>query len=420
MPPAKLGTSELEWLPARVPGHVHLDLLAQGIIADPYVGLGELGAQWVDEQDFSYRLSFDFAPDPALPQRVLVFEGLDTVCTLWLNGQRIAEHDNMFLPLEVNVSGVLRTGANELRLEFASACRVGRERRSCYLKSEGLDDSVVRFDERAFVRKAQYMFGWDWGPRLVSAGIWRPVKLMEHSGRLIDVRVQQHHLPDGSVEVWFESAVEGRGVAVHHLEGHDGLVRDGERVRLLHPRLWWPAGAGVQELYRVTSWFVPELSRHSTDVDSVALDRKEQRIGLRTLDLSQQQDRFGQSFEFVVNGRPLWAVGANWICDSSFPSVVSRERVRAQLRRARDVNMNMIRVWGGGLYESDDFYDLCDELGLLVWQDFTYACSYVPDDEAAREVARTEASFHVRRLRNHASLALWCGNNENLTMYENR
>lgn len=417
-PPGRLGFSQLEWLPAHVPGHVHLDLLAHGIIADPYVALGELGSQWVDEQDFSYRVEFDFVADSALPSRVLRFEGLDAVCNVSLNGERIAEHDNMFVPLEVDVSGRLVTGPNELRVDFLSASRVGRERRARYLETQGIDPGVARFDERAFLRKAQYMFGWDWGPRLVSLGIWRPVTLVEHEGRLLDVRIEQRHLSDGSVEVWFESQAEGAGQVVHRLQGVAELVQDGQRVRIERPRLWHPAVLGAQELYVATSWLVPRQPRDAAEAECIALDRMGQRIGLRSLKLVREPDRFGECFEFVVNQRPLWVVGANWIPDSSFPSAVRREELRAQLLRARDMNMNMVRVWGGGLYETDDFYDLCDEFGLLVWQDFPYACSYVPDDEAAQQVARNEAGVHVRRLRNHPSLALWCGNNENLTMYE--
>jgi beta-mannosidase len=196
-------------------------------------------------------------------------------------------------------------------------------------------------------------------------------------------------------------------------------LRDGQVLRLEHPELWWPAGLGAQHLYTVESVLVPPGSRPEPRA-SGALDRRAQRIGLRTLRLVRAEDRFGQSFELEVNSRRIWAVGANWIPDSSFPSAVTRERVFAQLERARDMNMNMLRVWGGGLYESDDFYDAADVLGILVWQDFPYACSYYPDGESAQAIARHEAASAVRRLRNRASLALWCGNNENLTMFESK
>jgi beta-mannosidase len=418
--PRKLGYITLEWLPAQVPGHVHADLIRHGVIADPYTRMAELGAQWVDEEDWSYRRTFQFSPDAELPARVLRFEGLDTVCRVLLNGEVIAEHDNMFLPLELDVSARLKAGQNELRIDFQSAARVGRERQALYFAREGLPADVARFPERSFVRKAQYMFAWDWGPRLVSAGIWRSVSLLEHSARLLDVRALQVHHSDGGVELRFESEIEGAGEVMHQVEGIEGLIRDGQSVRVPAPELWWPAGMGEQKLYRVESFLVRRASKDVADARRRCLDRREQRIGLRTLRLLRERDRHGESFAFEVNGRPLYAVGANWIPDDCFPGLVDRARLRGQLERARDMNMNMLRVWGGGLYESDDFYELADELGLLVWQDFPFACAYVPDDEAAQAAVRPEAEANVRRLRNHPSLCLWCGNNENLTMWHSK
>jgi beta-mannosidase len=419
-PPRRLGHSELEWLSAQVPGHIHLDLMRHGIIADPYRGFGELGCQWVDEQDWSYRTQFAFEPDPALPGRLLRFEGLDTVCTVSLNGQAVARHDNMFVPLQVDVSGRLQRGNNELRVDFESAARVGRERRQRYLEGEQLPDSVARFDERAFVRKAQYMFGWDWSPRLVSVGIWRPVALVEYAGRLVDVHVIQQHLADGSVELRLLSEVQGAGEAVHFIEGVEEVVRDGQAARIERPERWWPAGLGAQRLYEVTTVLAPPGVTDRAELKQMAHDRRVIRVGLRTLRLLREPDSWGESFEFEVNGQRLWALGANWIPDDSFPSVVTRSRLQAQLEKARDLGMNMLRVWGGGLYESDDFYELCDELGLLLWQDFAYACSHYPDDRQARQAAREEAGVNVRRLRNHPSLALWCGNNENRMLFHKK
>jgi beta-mannosidase len=421
-PPGKLGYSRLEWLPARVPGHVHLDLHRNQVIADPFRGLHELGSQWVDEEDWVYHLTFSFEPDPALPHRVLRFEGLDTIATVFLNDAEIARHDDMFVPLEVDVTRRLRRGANELRVELDSAVRIGRERRARYLAAQQLDPATVRFDEQAFVRKAQYMFGWDWGPRLVSAGIWQPVSLVEHAGRLTDVRCLQRHLPDGSVELTVASELEDAGQpleAVHFLEGREAPLRDGETILLERPERWFPAGLGPQRLFRVESFLVPaRVAERDDAVRRRALDQRTTRLGLRELRLVRAPDVHGESFELTVNGERIWCVGANWIPDHSLPSAVTPERVRAQLGRARDLNMNMLRIWGGGLYESEAFYDACDELGLLVWQDFPYACSHYPDDEAAQEVARREARAAVRRLRNHPSLALWCGNNENLVMFQ--
>jgi beta-mannosidase len=411
--PGRLGYSRLEWLPAQVPGYVHTDLMRAGVVADPFAELHELGAQWIDAERWSYRTRFTFTPDAALPVRLLRFDGLDTIASVWLDGVKLGESDNMFVALELDVSERLAPGEHELRIDFEPAVAVGRERRARYLASEGLPRDVVRFDERAFVRKAQYMYGWDWGPCLVSAGIWRPVTLVEHAGRLLDVSIEQTHGADGTVELCPVAELEGGGVVLHELEGIATDVADGAVVRLVEPALWWPAGLGPQPLLTVRSRLYA-----AGDAGGRVLDERVTRIGLRRIRLLREPDRHGESFELEVNGRRIYCVGGNWIPDDSFPTRVDRARLRRQLERARDLNMNMLRVWGGGLYESDDFYELCDELGLLVWQDFPYACSYYPDDPDALKAARREARENIRRLRSHPSLALWCGNNENRTMFE--
>jgi beta-mannosidase len=414
VPPARYGYSSLDWLPASVPGHVHTDLVAAGVIPDPFGSSFELGCQWIDSERWSYRTTFSFTPDQARPRRLLRFEGLDTVASVWLDGEKLADHDNMFVPLELDVSARLAAGTHELCVDFEPAALVGRERRSRYLASEGLGDDVVRFDERAFVRKAQYMYGWDWGPRLISAGIWRPVTLVEYAGCLRDVLIEQVHLPSGAIELKLWSESEGEGEVTHEIEGVAGSFRDGDVVRLENPSLWWPAGLGPQHLLGVVS----RLTGRDASGGAIVLDQRTTRIGLRRFRLVREPDQWGESFEFEVNGQRIYGVGANWIPGDSFPARVTRESLRAALGRARDLNMNMLRVWGGGLYESDDFYELCDELGLLVWQDFPYACSYYPEDPGTLKAVRREARENVRRLRSHPSLALWCGNNENRTMFE--
>ena len=316
---------EDQWLDASVPTHIHLDLMRHGIIADPFIGQNERDCQWVDERDWTYRCSFDWQPAVGRPNRFLLFEGLDTVCSIFLNGDQIAEHDNMFVPLEVDVSGHLRAGQNEIKVEFQSAARVGRERKAAYLREQKLAEDVPNFDERAFVRKAQYMFGWDWGPRLVSCGIWKPVLLSE---------------------------------------------------------------VGVAE----------SDSSHRSHRGGILLEK--------------EPDAWGETFQFSVNGKPFYALGANWIPDHSFPSIVDRDRLKKRLTTAKEMGVNMIRIWGGGAYESDDFYDLCDEQGILIWQDFMFACSYYPDDEEWQRKIREEAELQVRRLRSHPCIAIWCGNNE--------
>jgi beta-mannosidase len=416
------GFSKLEWLPAEVPGHVHLDLQRNGVISDPFQNLHELGQRWVDQEDWIYKNDFELTPSAALPHVVLRFSGLDTVCRIELNGELLAEHDNMFVPLEIDVTDRLRPGKNELSIHFSSAQKVGSERRARYFAQEKIAETTVRFDERAFVRKAQYMFGWDWGPRLISAGIWDKVELIQHAGRIKSVHAQQRHRADGQVELTFTSQTEGEGEVLHYVDGSEQPVRDGETFLVSKPELWWPSGLGSQRLYRVKSLLLKsgQPSAKPELLERVALDARELSLGLRTLTLVQQKDEHGESCEFEINGRRLWAVGANWIPDSSFPAAVSRAQVRARVEQARALNMNMLRVWGGGLYESEDFYDVCDELGILVWQDFPFACSYYPDGPEAQAVARYEAKSAVERLRHRASLAIWCGNNENLTMWQDK
>lgn len=416
VPPGRLGYYRLEWLPAAVPGHVHEDLRQNGVIADPFSDLSELGCQWIDEEDWSYKTTFEVQRDSGLPRRVLRFEGLDTFATISLDGAVVARHENMFVPLELDVTH-LEEGTHELRVDFVSAVRVGRERRSRYFASQNLADDTVRFDERAFVRKAQYMFGWDWGPRLVSCGIWQPVRLIAHAGRLLDVHVTQKHQPDGSVELECRSQIDGEGEVLHFLEGEQEPLRDGQPLRIEKPRLWWPAGMGEPALLQITSYLVPPGTPPGTH-ERAALDQRRTRVGLRRLRLLRVPDRFGESFEFEINGERCYALGANWIPDHSFPGLVKASELRDQLGRARDMNMNMLRVWGGGLYESETFYDACDELGLLVWQDFPYACSYYPEDDASLAEVAAEARANIERLRRHPSLSIWCGNNENLTMFQ--
>lgn len=418
--PEKLRIQGLEWLTAQVPGQVHLDLIRHGVIAHPHERLYELGARWVDELDWKYRTRFEFSPNPELPTRILRFQGLDTVCSIELNGDTIAEHDNMFVPLEIDVTKRLRTGENQLELLFKCAAEVGRQRRARYFADQGLDLNTVWFEERAFLRKAQYMFGWDWGPRLVSTGIWQPVELLEHAGRIRRVQVAQRFRADGSVELRFQSQVEGAGASFHFVEGFEAPVTDREPLILREPKRWWPAGFGDQHLYGVESLLIPIGTRPESLKHQSVIDRHSFRIGIRSVRLLQEEDRFGQSFEFEINGRRIWVMGANWIPDSSFLAEISSDRLRNQLLRARDLKMNMLRVWGGGVYESEDFYDACDQLGILIWQDFPYACSYTPDDARSQAVAREEARDAIERLHHHPSLVLWCGNNENQTMFESK
>jgi beta-mannosidase len=429
-PGGRVGAIAASWLPATVPGHVHLDLVENGVIAHPFERMNELGCQWVDLKDWSYRTTFEWRPKEELPKRILRFEGLDTVCELFLNDEKIGEHDNMFVSLEIDVTDKLKLGENSLRIDFKSAVKVGQERREIYFEKEGIAPDVRNFDERAFVRKAQYMFGWDWSPRLVSCGIWRPISLVEYSARITGIHVQQTHLGDGSVEILCDVQHDGDadGWMVHGFDP-DGLSIDefqmaspGESIVIASPILWTPGDPKMYELAftlasakMATESLFDEGEDETIEVHEISYVN----IGLTQTKLLREPDKFGESFEFEVNGRKIWTRGGNWIPDHSFPSVVNKDQYRDRLEKAKDMGFNMLRVWGGGLYETNEFYDLCDELGILVWQDFPFACSYYPDDEAWQKTIRAEAEANVMRLRNHACLALWCGNNENEEMYAN-
>lgn len=392
------------WLDAVVPGHVHLDLERAGVIADPFCRMLEYSARWIDFERWEYQTVFEWSPDASLPRRVLRFEGLDTVCTVSLNGTEIAHHDNMFVPLEVDVSSSLVDGANTLSIVFESPIKVGAERRKAYFEKEGLAWDTAQFDERAFVRKIQCMSGWDWGPRLISAGIWKPVRLVEFASRITQLSVHQEPLGGKKHRVWVEAEVEGDGELSVTFMGQTKTGQDASFE--VEGDLWWPSGMGEQTLYPLEA----TLGGHTIVKN----------VGLRTIKLLREADAVGESFTFEVNGVQVFARGANWIPNDSFPSRITRDDYWDQIAVCRDLNMNMLRVWGGGMYESEDFYDACDALGIMVWQDFPFGCSYYPDDEAAQAVIAAEAGYNIKRLRDRACLALWCGNNENHTMWEGK
>lgn len=419
------------WIAASVPGTVHQDLLAAGRIPDPFIGLNERDVQWVGEADWLYRCAFDLEPAwLEAGQLDLCFDGLDTFATVWLNGQEVLSSDNMFIPLRVPVAALLRPERNELRLLFESALRRGQERQAEY---GGM--SVWNGDaSRLYVRKAQYSFGWDWGPCLITAGPWKPIRLEACTWRIADVHCPVDVAPDlGSATLPVNVTVasgnrlqddaEAAGLAVHlelfgpanEVIAEAALTVAGNQVEhrfeVASPHLWWPRGAGTQPLYRLVATLQQNGAEH---------DRRAIRLGLRRLRLAQEPlaDEPGKTFLFEVNNTPIFCGGANWIPADSFLPRILPEAYRALLQAAADANMNMLRVWGGGIYEDDCFYDLCDELGLLVWQDFLFACGIYPAHGWFQASVKAEAEAAVRRLRHHPSLALWCGNNEDYQIAE--
>ncbi len=390
------------WLSAKVPGCIHTDLLRHGVIPDPFRGEREKELAWISERDWVYRTTFRA---PVNGERLeLVAHGLDTFAEVRLDGKLLAKTDNMFVRHTWPLPDLDRHHEHELQITFRSVLpEVAR-------RGKNPDVSTVcdPVGGASTVRKSQCNFGWDWGPRFVTAGIFRPIALQVWSGNCFrHVKIsQEHHKGSVRVKLAPELAVKDRNAAYRFRVRLGGrIVTEGEglEINIPAPRLWWPNGHGEQPLYQLELELICEGKR---------ADRWERRIGLRTISLDQTPDKFGTSFRFLVNGRPVFAKGANWIPAHVFPHGLGRRDYEPLLRSAVDANMNMMRVWGGGIYEHEAFHDLCDELGLMVWQDFMYACALYPGDKAFLKSAAMEAEQQVRRLHHRASLALWCGNNE--------
>jgi beta-mannosidase len=403
------------WLPARVPGGVHTDLLSLERIPDPFVADNEKQVQWVAETNWVYRRTFTPNADLLAQERTfLVCDGLDTLAEVRLNGELLGKTDNMFRQYLWNVKSLLNDGENELLITFHSPIQYIIARQAERPMS-GVSHAIPGGPH---LRKAPCQFGWDWGPKLLPIGIWQDIRLEGRTtARLDDVHLRQHHQAGGvvieaalSVERWQDDPL----TAVVQATAPDGTVLKTEaqisgesqtlQVTIDQPQLWWPNGYGEQSLYQVSV----TLAQNGR-----VCDRRRYHIGLRTLELRQEEDEWGQSFTFMVNGVPIFAKGANWIPGDSFPTRLADGVLEVLIRDAAAAHQNMLRVWGGGFYEEERFYDLCDKYGILVWQDFIFSCSIYPlDDDTFVENVRQEAVQNIRRLRHRASLALWCGNNE--------
>ncbi|XHR28942.1 MAG: glycoside hydrolase family 2 protein [Chthoniobacteraceae bacterium] len=392
------------WLAATVPGCIHTDLRRHALIPDPFWGSNETELQWIEERDWRYRCDFEATPEWLAHEHLeLVAEGLDTVATVWLNGQVILETENMFIGHRAEVSGLLRRGKNRLEILFGSPMNTIRSRQAPGDLREWNDP----VGGSAHLRKGGFAFGWDWGPRFVASGIYKPIRLEAWSGnRFENVRLRQKHGAKAvEITVAAETGKKGAGKLRGTLSLRGAVVAElsGGKFVVHAPELWWPNGYGEQPLYTVELELVEK---------GEVLDTWSSRVGLRTIELDRHADEFGESFQFVVNGLPIFAKGASWIPANSFVSAVDRATYDNLLSSAAAAHMNMIRVWGGGIYEMDDFYDLCDEKGLLVWQDFMFACALYPGGKGFLASVAEEAAFQVKRLGGHACMALWCGNNE--------
>jgi beta-mannosidase len=402
-----------EWLPAKVPGSVYNDLLLNGQMEDPYWRDNEDKAFTLLENDYEYRTEFSVSPKMLAMDRILLrCEGLDTLAKITINNNEIASTNNMHRTWEFDVSGILKKDKNILVIVFNSPINFVREAHK-KLKVDGSYHSLEGFPQ---LRKAHCMFGWDWGPRLPDAGIWRDISLIGiRSARIENVYITQKHKKD-SVELDISVEVEMAAELPKNAEFSWKLIitspkgksveyyKTESRVIIENPELWWPNGYGKQPLYTVKLILLSPKGKE--------LDTWERRIGLRTVTVKRQKDKWGESFATEVNGLAIFAMGADYIPEDNILSRTNPKRSRKLLEQCAVANFNTIRVWGGGYYPPDYFFDICDELGIVVWQDFMFACAvYNLTDEFDLNI-RAELRDNIKRIRHHASLGLWCGNNE--------
>jgi beta-mannosidase len=414
-------TADAGWLPATVPGDVHLDLLAHKKIPDPFYRDNESKLQWIQNESWEYRLNFDVPASALARSNVdLVFDGLDAVANVYLNGTQVLSADNMFRVWRVPVKSGLHAGKNELRVVFPSPVKVAAD-----VAARDPWFPKTKVAAKTYTRKAAYEYGWDWGPTFVTSGIWRPVRLEAwEKVRIADFAIRQRdvsadvaHLDgefqieaahDGSARVSVQFGNSDKPVTVTTTVNlHAGSNAVTVPLELLQPKLWYPAGYGDQALYQ----FVAQVTSGSKSKAPIS-DGRTIKTGLRSIVLHRQPDKWGRSFELMVNGIPIFAKGADVIPFDSFPNRVTTADYRRILESARDANMNMIRHWGGGYYETDEFYQICDELGIMVWQDFMFGNDWQPGTYDFKLNIEAEAVDQVIRLRNHPSIVLWCGNNE--------
>ena len=421
-----IGTDE--YIEASVPGSVYNDLINADKLEDPYYRDNEGLALELMKNDFEYRGTFDVSDDLSDADEVFLrFNGIDTIADIELNGVRLGSVDNMHRTWDFRVLKYLKPAENELVVTLHSPVNYIAEKYKEDPAILGTEDAMRGFPH---IRKGHYMFGWDWGPRLPDAGIWKSVELLKAKTAMLDsVYVRQHFSGDmtmADVTVEVNGILEGSHLTVA-IMNPEGKVADIDfadfddrntninkkviELSVSDPELWWPNGLGKQSLYTVKV----ELRSDSDEI----LDEWSRRIGLRTMEMSTAKDEYGSEFAHMVNGVKFFAMGADYIPEDNILSRTNRERTRKLLEQCVAANFNCIRVWGGGLYPSDDFYDACDELGLVVWQDFMFACANYRLTRGFEENIMAELRDNIRRLRHHASLGLWCGNNE-MEMFVNK
>jgi beta-mannosidase len=415
-----------EWMPATVPGTVHTDLLAEGKIEDPYYRMNERDQQWIDKVAWEYQCTFDTPDSYDMKHLRIVLEGLDTYADVLLNDTHILVANNMFRQWEQEISGLLQPTGNRLHIVFSSPISYGL----AGLTMAGIEFPAGNDQSEVgglgpnkvspYVRKAGYHFGWDWGPRFVTSGIWRPVRIEAWNDARFDkpyistVKADRRAATmsaDLNIIAYagdiYTITIETGGKVVSRVERglDEGKNKITESFTLKNPQLWYPNGMGEQNMYA----FDITLSR-----DGKLIDKTTVKTGIRTVELIRERDADGEgeSFMFEVNGRRVFCKGANYIPNDLFLPRFSPEQYEHIVRSAAEANMNMLRIWGGGTYENDIFYELCDRYGIMIWQDFMFSCTMYPDDEKMFASIEQEAQDNIVRLRNHPCIALWCGNNE--------
>lgn len=406
-----IGIKKNQLLPATVPGTIHTDLLKNKIIDDPYYSDNELRLDWITKCDWIYITEFNFnkKTDSNID---LIFEGLDTICDIYLNNKKLGSTDNMFLTYKYNVKDILKS-KNILKVFIKSPVQYSISQEKKFGKLP-----VALNSSRVYIRKAQYSFGWDWGPSFPTSGIWRTVYLQEwKDAKLENITFNTNKLHKKYAEVEVGIALNVRSQKNLMLQvsiSNRNFIQENKikisslndyktKFRIENPKLWWPNGEGEQNLY--------QLDVKILDDDKV-IDRIKKNIGIRTIKLITKE-KSNQTFKLKVNDKDIYAKGVNWIPSDSFLPRVSTEKYSKLLSLAKNANVNIVRVWGGGVYEDSEFYNLCDQLGLLVWQDFMFACASYPEYSDFIEKVKEEIKQNVLRIQHHACLAILCGNNEN-------
>ena len=414
-----------KWMRATVPGTVHQDLISHELLPNPFYGMNEKKIQWVENEDWEYRTSFIVSEEQLNRDGTqLIFEGLDTYADVYLNGSLLLKADNMFVGYTLPVKSVLRKGENHLYIYFHSPIRQTLPQYASNGFNYPADNDHHEKHLSVFSRKAPYSYGWDWGIRMVTSGVWRPVTLRFYDiATISDYHVRQLSLTDENARLSNELIVNQivpqkipaevrvnvslNGTTVTEVKQQVTLQPGINHITLpaevTNPVRWMPNGWGTPTLY--------DFSAQIACGDRIVAEQSH-RIGLRTIRVVNEKDKDGESFYFEVNGIPMFAKGANYIPQDALLPNVTTERYQTLFRDMKEANMNMVRIWGGGTYENNLFYDLADENGILVWQDFMFACTPYPSDPTFLKRVEAEAVYNIRRLRNHASLAMWCGNNE--------